>query len=58
MVLGSFAGRDHMRGCTDIESEIEESENFCGKIHEALGKLQSCQVVHDQQENPQSEETH
>ena len=42
----------------DIESEVEESENFRGKIHEALVKLQSCQVVHDQQENPQSQETH
>ena len=42
----------------DIESEIEESENFRGKIYEALVKLQSCQVVHDQQENPQSQETH
>ena len=42
----------------DIESEIEESENFRGKIPEALVKLQSCQVVHDQQENPQSQETH
>ena len=42
----------------DIESEIEESKNFRGKIHEALVKLQSCQVVHDQQGNPQSQETH
>ena len=42
----------------DIESEIEESENFRGKIHKALLKLQSCQVVHDQQKNPQSQETH
>ena len=41
-----------------IESKIEESENFRRKIHEALVKLQSCQVVHDQQENPQSQETH
>ena len=41
----------------DIESEIEESKNFRGKIHELLVKLQSCQVVHDQQENPQNQET-
>lgn len=41
----------------ETESEIE-SENFRGQIHEALVKLQSCQVVHDQQENPQSQETH
>ena len=42
----------------EIESEIEECENFRGQIQEALVKLQSCQVVHDQQENPQSQETH
>ena len=41
-----------------IENKIEESENFRRKIHEALVKLQSCQVVHDKQENPQSQETH
>ena len=70
-VLGSFAVQfgdhlwywDHLRagiicGAVQILKAKLKSENFCGKIHEALGKLQSCQVVHDQQENPQSEETH
>lgn len=37
----------------EIESEIEESHNFCTQIHEALVKLQSHQVAHDQQENVQ-----
>ena len=35
----------------EIESEIEESENFRAQIHEALVKLQSCQIAHDQQKN-------
>ena len=42
----------------EIESEIEESENFRAQIHEALVKLQSCQIAHDQQENVQEQETH
>ena len=33
----------------EMESEIEESENFRAQIHEALVKLQSCQIAHDQQ---------
>lgn len=42
----------------EIESQINESENFRMKIQEALVKLQSCQVAHDQQENVQRQETH
>ena len=42
----------------EIESEIEESENFSAQIHEALVKLQSFQVAHDQQENVQEQESH
>ena len=42
----------------EMESEIEESENFRAQIHEALVKLQSCQVAHDQQEVVQEQETH
>ena len=42
----------------EIESEIEESVNFRTQIHEALVKLQSCQIAHDQQENVQEQETH
>ena len=42
----------------EIESEIEESENFHVQIHEALVQLQSCQIAHDQKENVQSQETH
>ena len=42
----------------EIESEIEESESFRAQIHEALVKLQSCQVTHDQQEIVQEQETH
>ena len=41
----------------EIENEIEESENFRAKIHEALVRLQSCEVVHEQQENPPSQVT-
>ena len=42
----------------EIESKIDESENFHMQIHKALGKLQSCQVTHDQQENELKQETH
>ena len=42
----------------EIECEIGESENFRAQIHEALVKLQSCQVAHDQQEIVQEKETH
>ena len=42
----------------EIESAIDASENFLAQIHEALVKLQSCQVAHDKQENVQKQETH
>ena len=42
----------------EIESEIVASENFRAQIHEALVKLQSCQVARDQQENVRKQETH
>jgi len=42
----------------ETESEIEESENFCGQIYEPLVKLHGCQAVHYGKENPQSQETH
>ena len=41
----------------EIESEIDASENFRAQIHEALVKLQRCQVAHDQQENVQEQQT-
>ena len=41
----------------EIESEIDESDNFRAQIHEALVKLPSCQVAHDQQKNVQKQET-
>ena len=37
----------------NLESEIEESEEFCTRIHGALVKLQKCENSHGKQESPQ-----
>ena len=37
----------------NLEPEIEESEEFCPRIHGALAMLQKCENSHGKQESPQ-----
>lgn len=41
----------------EIENETKESDKFSAKIHKVLVRLQSCEVVHEQQENLPSQVT-